>query len=212
MDWPSLERWERFCVSVLAEDGRGPETALAVLAAAAEAARRWTPEHGPFGAYLERGLRVASPWPPPDRRTPLLEAPGPGDEEAWATVSDCVPHRALLPTPPERPGEAHARWVAPSWPTFATPVRRWLGARAFASWAALQGEGLRTTVASLHVALAVLRAEAGRACSEARRSLDAERLTEAFRRADLLLVHLADPEALARRLSATESAGASSPA
>ena len=72
---------------------------------------------------------------------------------------------------------------------------------------ALQGEGLRTTVASLHVALAVLRAEAGRGCSGAGRPLDAERLKEAFRRADLLLVHLADPEALARRLSGGEAAG-----
>ena len=33
-------------------------------------------------------------------------------------------------------------------------------------------------------------------------------IPQAFRRADLLLLHLADPEALARRLSRAESAGA----
>jgi hypothetical protein len=36
-------------------------------------------------------------------------------------------------------------------------------------------------------------------------ALDAERLTQAIRRADLLLVHLADPEALARELSRCET-------
>jgi hypothetical protein len=84
-------------------------------------------------------------------------------------------------------------------------MRRWLAAKAFASWVALQGEGLRTTVASLRLGLAVLRSEAARGCAEAGRALDADILTEAFRRADLLLVHLADPETLARRLSRCES-------
>ena len=31
MDWPSLERWERFCVSTLAEEGRSAEDALGLL-------------------------------------------------------------------------------------------------------------------------------------------------------------------------------------
>jgi hypothetical protein len=47
----------------------------------------------------------------------------------------------------------------------------------------------------------VLRAEAARGCAEAGRTLDGDLLKEAVRRADLLLVHLADPEALARRLA-----------
>jgi hypothetical protein len=85
-------------------------------------------------------------------------------------------------------------------------VRRWLAAKAFASWLALQGEGLRTAVVGLRVALGVLRAEALRGCAEAGRPLDAHLLKEAIRRADLLLVHLADPEALARRLSRCERA------
>jgi hypothetical protein len=102
--------------------------------------------------------------------------------------------------------EADDRWVAPSWPTLARPARRWLAAKAFASWLALQGEGLRTTVVGLRVALGVLRAEAARGCAEAGRALDADLLKEAIRRADLLLVHLADPEALACRLSRCELA------
>ena len=125
---------------------------------------------------------------------------------AWRLVADCVPHRELLPPAPEGLDDADRRWVAPSWPTLARPVRRWLAAKAFASWVALQGEGLRTTVAFLYVALGVLRAEAARGCSEAGRLLDVALLQEAVRRADLLLLHLADPEALARRLSRGEAA------
>ncbi len=53
MDWPSLERWERFCVSALAEEGRSAEDALGLLETAAEEARRWTPERGAFGGFFE---------------------------------------------------------------------------------------------------------------------------------------------------------------
>jgi hypothetical protein len=124
---------------------------------------------------------------------------------AWQLVANCVPDRALLPPAPESLDEADGRWVAPPWPTLARPIRRWLAAKAFASWLALQGEGLRTTVLGLRLALGVLRAEAARGCADAARALDPERLREAVRRADLLLVHLADPEALARRLSRHET-------
>ena len=52
MDWPSLERWERFAVAVLGDEGRSPEAALDLLTTVAEEARRWTPEHGPFAECL----------------------------------------------------------------------------------------------------------------------------------------------------------------
>jgi hypothetical protein len=212
MDWPSLERWERFAVSVLAEEGRSPEAALDVLATAAESARRWTPSDGAFGPFFEAVLGV-SPLGP----APVLSFGGasvaPGDEEsagdemtsAWQLAADCVPHGALLPPSPASLREADERWVASVRPALSSPIRRWLAARAFASWFALQGEGLRTTVASLRVALGVLRAEAARGSTEADRALDASLLLEAIRRSDLLLVHLADPEALARRLSRCET-------
>jgi hypothetical protein len=124
---------------------------------------------------------------------------------AWRVASACVPQRTLLPTEPTGVDGTDARWVAPEWPALGLPVRRWLAAKVFASWLNLQGQGLRTTVLGLRVALAVLRAEAARGCAEAGRALDAGLLKEAVRRADLLLVHLADPAALARRLSRCES-------
>ncbi len=174
MDWPSLERWERFAVSVLAEEGRVPEAALGVLEGVAEAARRWTPQAGAFGPFFEGVLEGGAA-----RGEPAL--PG-----------------AL------RNGDADARWVEPAWPSLSRPVRRWLAAKAFASWLVLQGEGLRTSVFGLHLALGLLRAEAARGCVDAGRALDLDLLKEAIRRADLLLVHLADPGAFARRLSRCE--------
>lgn len=122
--------------------------------------------------------------------------------DAWRLAADCVPDRALVPPAPEGLEDADARRVAPAWPTFGRPIRRWLAAKAFASWLVLQGEGLRTAVLGLRVALGVLRAEAARGCAESGRILDAELLKDAVRRADLLLVHLADPEALVRALGA----------
>jgi hypothetical protein len=212
MDWPSLERWERFAVSVLAEESRSPETALEILATAAEHARRWTPADGPFAPFFESVLALSLREP-----APALSFRGasvaPGDEEsagagmtsAWQLVAACVPHGVLLPPAPEGLGEADERWVAPAWSALSRPIRRWLATKAFASWMVLQGKGLRTTVAFLRVALGVLRAEAARACTDAGRALDPDLLKEAIRRADLLLVHLADAEALASRLSRCET-------
>jgi Fe-S-cluster containining protein len=191
MDWPSLERWEAFAVSVLGDERRSPEAALEVLAAAAEEARRWEPADGAFGEYfpkvLERtlGKGISDPWDPAVRGS-----------QGW-----------LLPPLPERLEDVDRRLVVPGWPSLAVPIRRWLAAKAFASWLALQGEGLRTTALGLRVALGVLRAEAARGCAGAGRTLDAALLEEAVRRADLILVHLSDPAALAKRLSRCEASG-----
>jgi len=205
MSWPSLERWERFAVTVLAREGCSPEAPLGVLAAAAEEARGWIPERGPFEAFFDAVLSAAA------RKIPRVPMPpwSLGMASAWRLAADCIPRRvAPRPAAPQGLQDTCALWVAPAWPGLARPIRLWLAAKAFASWLALQGAGLRTTVLGLRAALLVLRAEAARGCAEAGRPLDARLLKEAIRRADLLLVHLADPEALARRLGRGESAGA----
>jgi Fe-S-cluster containining protein len=203
MSWETHARWEAHAVATLAEEDVAPEDALVRLVSQAESVRRWTPDKGAFDGYLDRTLRTqAEPtthgWPK-EPATSLA---------AWCAAADAVPHVRLAPRPPEGLAEADARWVAPAWSSLARPVRRFLAAKAFASWLALQGEGLRTTVSGLRLALGVLRAEAGRGCREAGRALDAGILQEAVRRADLLLVHLASPAALARRLSRCESSPA----
>jgi Fe-S-cluster containining protein len=188
MGWEAHARWEAHAVATFGREDLTPADAVSRLAAQAEQARRWTPKDGPFDAHLER---VVERFP---GTSGTLSGPGDECEAAWRLVAECVPSGHPIPHAPPGPGEAtllHA------------PVRHWLAARAFASWLALQGEGLRTAVLGLRLALGVLRAELAR---DRQASSEPDRLLEAFRRADLLLVHLADPTALARRLSRTEGA------
>ncbi len=225
MDWPGLEQWERFAVDVLGVEGRAPEAALRVIEAAAERARQWTPSDGECGEFFEGGVRGQAGDGGPafqgalrDGNNGYQDAPDPAGRgsgacvgsrtgRAWSLVAGAVPHRDRLPPAPLGLAEADARWVEPAWPSLSRPVRHWLAAKAFASWLALQGEGLRTAALGLRLALGVLRAEAARGCAGAGRALDADLLKEAVRRADLLLVHLADPEALAKALGGCERAG-----
>jgi hypothetical protein len=197
MGWEGLERWEGWAVSVLAREGPSAEEGVAVLSAAAEEARGWTPDAGAFPIFFKGVLaaqRSAPPfWPP------LADC-----LRAWSDAADAVPSPHRAPSLPEVLEEADARWVRPSWPDLARPVRHYLATRAFASWCAVQGRGLRTTVHGVRAALLVLRVEAARLCAGTRRPLDAEGLREAIRAADLLLVHLAAPEELARRWSVVE--------
>lgn len=180
LGWDAHARFERHAVATLgAADGATPETALGRLAADAERLRAWTAHDGAFDDRLDLVIENAA------RETP----PAPPDDMLIAEVRAAIPD-ALRP--PDR--EPHAV----DWGPFALAVRRYLAARAFASWASVQGPGLRTTVRALQAALAVLRAEVGPAV------LERSTLTEAIRRTDLRLVHLASPEALARSLGRCE--------
>lgn len=197
MDWERHERWEGWAVSILARAGRGAEEGVATLSRVAEEARLWTPAAGAFGAFFESAL-----GPPP-----VVDPAWPGFAEclqAWRDAAAAIPTPDLVPSLPEGLAEADGRWVRPEWPGLAPPVRRYLAARAFASWCALQGQGLRTTVHAVRSALLVLRVEAARACARVGGALDAERLREAIRATDLLLVHLASPDGLARRWAGVE--------
>ncbi|MCG6928232.1 MAG: hypothetical protein LJF30_23350 [Acidobacteria bacterium] len=192
MGWEAHARWEGHAVQTLARPDLEPARAIALLARQAETAREWTPERGRFDHHLERCLGVT---PTPEEGMP------PSSEEcdrAWRVVAQCVPRGHPLPSPPASGAGSEALGVC------AGAVHRWLATRAFGSWLALQGEGLRTTVMGLRLALAVLTAELGRGNAGAERVAEQTVLLEAIRRADLLLVHLADPVALARRLSGAE--------
>jgi hypothetical protein len=186
LGWDGHQRWQRHVIDVLGRDGP-PEEALALLAAQAERARGWTIDHGPFADYLEAALAGPSgprpPSPPPDDLY---------DEVVSAIPAPLRPTRAAAV--PDVSCEAYQR-----------PVRRYLAARAFGSWIALQGSGLRTSVRALQAAAALVRREAALACAEAGRALDGALLKEAFRRADLSLVHLASPEHLAAAFSRCEN-------
>jgi hypothetical protein len=147
----------------------------------------------------------------PAARPPEPEAPLDAALDDWERVAAVVPKGQPRPESPRAAvtefGLERAAAIADAaCASQRRPVGHWLAAKAFASWLALQGEGLRTSIRGLRVAYSVLRAEAARGVAEAGgAALDAERLKQAIRRSELLLVHLADAEALARELSRCEA-------
>lgn len=197
--WPPLLRpglmaslaawtqWERFCVDTMARRDVTPASALAALAAAARTLRAWKSCAGPLDTLAVAVLDHA--------RTRALDAGASLDaadalrdwHAAWATVP---PDRALAPEPPDVAAVAAAIADLSARPV---PVARYLAAKCVASWMAYQGHGLLAFVASVRAAAHVLAVEAARSAPR-----DAPtRVREAMRRADLLLVHLADPAGLA---------------
>jgi hypothetical protein len=207
MSWPAHARLEQHAVATLARSELLPEAALAALATSAERLRAWTPRDGAFDDFVERVIEAGA-------RDPLPAAPPSSLEAAladWDRVAAAVPPGQPRPSSPRAAlaafGVARAlELVDAGWAKLRAPVRRWLAARAFASWLPLQGEGARTTALGLRVSLGVLRAEAaGRCAADGGRRLDAAALKEAVRRSDLLLHHLVDVEALARSLSRCET-------
>ena len=112
--------------------------------------------------------------------------------------------RAAVPSPlswPEAPDQLESLWyaqVAPAWPHFADVLTRYAAAKAFASWSLYMGDGIGAAESAARLAHAVLRIECARQCRAFGRPLDRELLANAIEQSDLLLVHYADPETLAR--------------
>jgi hypothetical protein len=212
LDLKSYGAWERHAVAVLGDERHSPESALRQLGGEIESLRTWTPDAGPMTLPI----------------TPLV-ASAPGDDltaeppgevswrvcltspslrltlrETYDLVAGCVP--AGLDAPPLPPAleVVDRQRVAPAWQGFNRPLRRYLAAKAFASWIPWHAGGLRTWLASLEAALAVVRVEAARQCDVDGATLDSNRVLEAIRQADLLLVHKADIATLAERLSMVE--------
>lgn len=230
MSWAAHALWETHAVATLGRDDLTPEEALARLTREAEAVRRWAPEKESLDDCLSGVLASGAPSPSADprpvsprgreadrlpaaSRSPATPEPLALAMDAWELAAATVPESHPCPLSP-RPAltERVSRLADEGWAGLLLPVRRWAAAKAFASWVALQGDGLRTAVRGVRLALAVLRAEAARGCLDTGRPLDADGLRAAVRRADLLLVHLADPAALARRLSRAEAEGSPPPA
>jgi hypothetical protein len=206
MSWPSHARFEEHAVRTLAREELSPAAALAALGATAERLRTWTLRDGPFDDYAARVIDEGAASRPSVAGDPLAEALA-----DWERAAAAIPNAASRPGSPRAElqtfGVARAAaLVDEGWSGLHAPVRRWLAAKAFASWLALQGEGVRTSVLGLRAALGVLRAESARGVAVGQRQpLDAPLLKEAFRRSDLLLLHLADVAALARELSRCEA-------
>lgn len=195
MDLASYDAWEAHMVQ-RAATGSSPESVVATLARDAALVRRWVPE-GPSMLDLIRTL--------PDDRVPC-DAPATlrSSLEIFARVMTAVPDDLRPPADEHGLDEAYGRFVVPAWHRWAAPLRRYMAAKAFASWTAYQGRGLMTIVRGLEVALALVRVEAARECRDGGDVLDEARLLAAFRAADFALNHLAVGEDLAADWSRAE--------
>ena len=136
------------------------------------------------------------------------------ERAAVSTLDDSLAdHAGVMAAVPEdlkpEPDEvglavSYALHVAPKWSAWGAPLKRYLAAKAFASWTAYQGRGVLTIVRGLEAALSLVRVEAARQCRDAARALDAGLLREAIRGADFALNHLAVGEDLAAEWSRVE--------
>jgi Fe-S-cluster containining protein len=201
MDLGSYDSFERYMVRTLGREDLSPEAALRRLALTAEDIRDWTVGEISLVEHVRSAIDVRDALGR-DLGCPELAPATLASLHAEVTAS--VPPGLTRPDAVPNLGSVHRRFVRPVWTDFRRPVSRYLAARGFASWLAYQGHGIRTVVFSMAVALAVLKVEAARQSVQAGRALDRDLLLEAFRAADLLLVHLASREELARRLSAVE--------
>jgi hypothetical protein len=119
-------------------------------------------------------------------------------------VIDAVPDDLKPPSDEAGLDQAWTKYVDRPWDGYRAPINRFLAAKAFASWTAYQGRGVKTIVRGLEAALALVRVEAARQCRNAARPLDRDLLLEAFRQADFALNHLAVGEDLAKAWSVVE--------
>jgi hypothetical protein len=221
-DSESYARWEEFVVAVF-DRVADVESALAIVADAAERLRAWTPAAGPFAASA--GHRLDGSEADAARSCSLARYTHLRDAAAYARVVDCVPEGLTRPSLVEDL-DARLKGLAESGGLvrWSAPIRRYLAAKAFASWTAFQGRGLRTIVAELVVAELVVRVEAARELARAGarapmapraegalappavdEPLDQANMLEAFREADRLLAHLVDRETLLRWLAHVEA-------
>ena len=209
-DWPPLLRpdcladvesytaWERHMVARCANEALSPESVIATLERDARIVRTVTPVTG--AAIVSAIERL----PVEGVDTPVPEALD-ASLAHYLEVLTAVPDEWRPEAETQGLAECYRRHVAMGWRRFDAPLRRYLAAKAFASWTAYQGRGFLTIVRGLEGALALVRVEAVRQCRDADRPLDADLLREAFRHADFVLNHLASGDELAEAWSKVEA-------
>lgn len=200
--WTAFDQWERFVVDAMADASVSLSGALGRIVTAAETVRQWTVARGAFDEWVAGCLAEATTRGDGGGAVaPSIAAA----TDAYDLAAGMVPSGVRVADIVRGLEDVWERDVAHSWPSFDFPVRRYLAARAWASWIGHEGGGIRSYVRWLFVVLGVLRVEIGRGVGLDRRTPDRALLTEAFRRADLLLVHLISPAALATALAAAEN-------
>jgi Fe-S-cluster containining protein len=196
MDADGYAAWERHMVARCADEVASPESVIATLERDARLLRQYRPGNGSLAEAVARLPEPGVGAQPPATIAASLDR----HREAVGAVPD-----GLEPRPDEGGlPEAYVDRVLPEWAVWDRPLKRYLAAKAFASWTAYQGRGVLTIVRGLDAALALVRVEAARRRGDAGRRLDADLLCEAFRQADFILNHVAVGEDLAAAWSHVE--------
>ena len=209
-DLEGLTAWEAHVVAVLAGAGvsGSPEQAVVRLAADARRLAAWSPASGTSLAAAVAELEACG-----HHDDGSVTAAGLADPRTWLAWFERAAGTCrgawLAADPPSAMADLDARFVRPAWPRHAPAVRRYLAAKAFASWIAYQADAAVSLAAWLTLCLGVLRVECARACHAASRPLDRDLLVQAIRQSDLLLVHCGDSLAIAQTLGdrSAEAAG-----
>jgi hypothetical protein len=194
-DFTSYARWEQFLVATFANEA-SVDDALASIAAAAETLRQWTPATGMFAEWTNAVLE----------RSPA-KSDGTLDFYSQFRTRDAFELlRGFVPEPLEPPPPAPISMSSvDGYEGHASAARRYLAAKAFASWAAYEGQGVRTLVAELMISELVLRVECERTPLARGRVLDRALMIDAIRRSDLFLIHLIDRPKMMKWLGRCET-------
>jgi hypothetical protein len=195
-DLPGYSAWEGAALATLARPDLDCRQSLDAVAGATERVRRWRPGSASLAACVEAAFRDARAGDgcDPDAGGRVMEA-------VRSVVGGVATGGAA---PLDQPDASRERRVAEAFQRFDAAIKNYLAARLFANWVAYQGRGLRSIVEWLRACAAVLRGQLLLAAGDAEGSLGAGEFVEGVRKTDLLLLHGADPLALARRLSACE--------
>jgi hypothetical protein len=183
--------WEVRALETLGRDGMDASRAVATIDAATRRIQEWRPGGAPLRDTVNREFDVASA-PEHDED---LEADAIRFRRAVASVPSGIARPAAFSGLAERWPE-----VAPWWPEVDRALRAYLSARLFGNWIAYHGQGLHAIVEYLRISHSVVKVEAIRHHAGASSS-PWQTVIEAFRNADMLLVHLCDPMELSRRVS-----------
>jgi hypothetical protein len=195
-DLESYSRWEQFIMSTLASGG-DVDVALARMAEAAETLRRWTPDRGPFEEWAAHALHQ-----------PVTGNDALNRYHRFRTIETYNQLRQFVPDGLMASGPALCDSAVPALDgrDNQATVCRYLASKAFGSWAAYEGYGIRTLVAELVVSDLVLRVECGRSSRASGQPLDRSLMIEAVRQSDLFLVHLIDRPRMIEWLGEIETA------
>jgi hypothetical protein len=190
MDHDGYDAWEAHMIGRCLGGGRRPDSVLATLTRDAAVLARWQPGteslRDAVGNLPAAIVESAAP--------PSLDPSRELEQQCLAAV----PSELRSEADDHGLDEAFRRHVVPHWDDLSAPVNRYIAAKAFASWTAYQGRGVRTIVRGIEAAVALVRLDAARQCRDAGRALDDGLLLEAFRSADFVLNHQAVGEVLAQ--------------